>query len=196
MNRINAEGVAKLKSIIVGDGNDDADNSAALEVKSTSKGALIPRMAKADRDLIGFPAISLLIFNTDSSEFEYWNGSMWVGLAGTFNGAITYPNEVELSFNTQQNNLVLAEGTNTVFLTDSINSGAFTLTGIQNNGVNVQITFINNKGSNVTFAHNSGSSLVDNQFQAGGASTILSPDDAVTVRWSTLSNGWKFISRY
>lgn len=196
INRINPKGEAKLFSLIVGDGNDNIDSSAALEAKSTAQGVLIPRMTTAERDSITSPGLSLLIFNTDVPEFEYWDSSAWVGLAGTFNGSITYPNEVQLSFNTQQDNLVVSSGTNTVFLTDSPNSGSFTLTGIVNNGINEQITIVNNKASNVTIQHNSGSSSAGNRFDAGGASTILSPDDAITIRWSAISNAWKLISSY
>ncbi|MBK6966773.1 MAG: tail fiber domain-containing protein [Bacteroidales bacterium] len=43
------------------------DNSAMLDVKSTSKGMLIPRMTEAQRDAIVSPATGLLIFCTDNN---------------------------------------------------------------------------------------------------------------------------------
>jgi hypothetical protein len=45
------------------------DNSAMLDVKSTSKGMLVPRMTAAQRDAISNPANGLLIFCTDNNQF-------------------------------------------------------------------------------------------------------------------------------
>ena len=56
-----------------------ADNSAMLDVSSTSKGILIPRMDIAQRNLIGTPETGLLIYQTDGSPgFYFYNGSSWV----------------------------------------------------------------------------------------------------------------------
>lgn len=49
------------------------DNSAILDVKSTSKGMLIPRMSQAERLGISNPAKGLLIFQTDEVEGFYYN---------------------------------------------------------------------------------------------------------------------------
>jgi hypothetical protein len=55
------------------------DNSAMLDVKSTSRGFLVPRMTLTERDAIASPATGLLIYQTDgSSGFYYYNGSSWV----------------------------------------------------------------------------------------------------------------------
>jgi len=48
------------------------DNSAMLDVKSTNKGILIPRITIAERDAIANPANALLIFNTDDEIFNYY----------------------------------------------------------------------------------------------------------------------------
>ena len=59
------------------------DGSAALEIASTDSGVLIPRMTQAERDLIGTPAIGLLIFQTDNtSGFYYYNGTLWLPVGG------------------------------------------------------------------------------------------------------------------
>lgn len=55
----------------------DPDASAMLDVTSTDKGILIPRMTAAQRDAIVTPATGLLIFNTESSLFEFYNGAAW-----------------------------------------------------------------------------------------------------------------------
>ena len=45
------------------------DNSAMLDVKSTTKGMLVPRMTAVQRDAIAGPATGLLIFCTDNNLF-------------------------------------------------------------------------------------------------------------------------------
>jgi hypothetical protein len=45
------------------------DNSAMLDVKSTAKGMLVPRMTAAQRDAIVSPATGLLIFCTDNNQY-------------------------------------------------------------------------------------------------------------------------------
>jgi len=56
--------------------------SAMLDVQSTSKGLLPPRMSAAQRDAIGSPAAGLRIFNTDTNCENYFNGSNWFELCG------------------------------------------------------------------------------------------------------------------
>ena len=58
--------------------NSMPDASAMLDVKSTDKGVLIPRMTLAQRDLITTPATGLMIYQTDNTPgFYYYNGSIW-----------------------------------------------------------------------------------------------------------------------
>ena len=53
------------------------DNSAMLDIKSTSGGLLIPRMTTAQRDAISNPAQSLLIFNTTIKCYEGYVDGQW-----------------------------------------------------------------------------------------------------------------------
>lgn len=63
--------------------------SAMLDVKSTNKGILIPRMNMAQRDLIAAPATGLLVFQTDNvAGYYYYTGSAWIQLAS--GGASNY----------------------------------------------------------------------------------------------------------
>ena len=59
------------------------DSSAMLDVKSTSKGLLLPRMSTTQISYIVNPAAGLLVFNTDSSDFYGYNGIKWVSLWNT-----------------------------------------------------------------------------------------------------------------
>jgi trimeric autotransporter adhesin len=66
----------------VGIGTATPANSAQLDIGSTTKGLLIPRMTKTQRNAISSPATGLLIFQTgpDSSGFHYYTGSSWLWL--------------------------------------------------------------------------------------------------------------------
>ena len=58
----------------------NADNSAILDVKSTTKGLLLPRMTTIQISYVSNPAAGLLVYNTDSSDFYGYNGSKWISL--------------------------------------------------------------------------------------------------------------------
>jgi len=55
----------------------DPDQSAILDIESSSKGMLPPRMSTAQRDQINNPAEGLLIFNTDTKCLNMWMGTSW-----------------------------------------------------------------------------------------------------------------------
>lgn len=67
------------------------DNSAMLDVKSTTKGLLIPRMTAAQKNAISSPAMSLLLYQTDNTTGFYYNmgtpaSPNWVQLGATGQG--------------------------------------------------------------------------------------------------------------
>ncbi len=60
----------------------DPDTSAMLDVSSTTKGLLIPRMTQEQRTTIALPAKGLLVYQNDSIEgFYYYDGLAWTNLA-------------------------------------------------------------------------------------------------------------------
>jgi len=62
----------------VGIGTTTPNSSSLLEIKSTTKGILIPRMTKTQRDAISSPSTGLLIYQTNSTPgFYYYNGTAW-----------------------------------------------------------------------------------------------------------------------
>jgi hypothetical protein len=72
-----------------------ADPSAALDVSSTNKGVLVPRMTAAEKVAIASPANGLLIFQTDGvTGFWYYNAttSAWVQAVGPQGAAGAFPN--------------------------------------------------------------------------------------------------------
>lgn len=66
------------------------DSSAALDVVSTTRGMLVPRLTLSQRSDIVNPANGLLIYQTDSTPgFYYYNSSSWQPLSGG-GGSETY----------------------------------------------------------------------------------------------------------
>ncbi|MBK7148175.1 MAG: tail fiber domain-containing protein [Bacteroidetes bacterium] len=64
----------------VGIGTAVPDASSILELQSTQKGFLVPRVNAAQRLAIVNPADALLVFDTDSGCFFYFNNPAWVSL--------------------------------------------------------------------------------------------------------------------
>jgi hypothetical protein len=56
--------------------------SSVLEMKSTTKGVLVPRMTLTQRNAIATPAIGLLIYQTNSTPgFYYYSGTAWTAVS-------------------------------------------------------------------------------------------------------------------
>jgi hypothetical protein len=68
------------------DGN-IADTSAILDVRSSVKGMLVPRMTKTQRNTIFHPATGLMIFQNgpDSTGFYFFDGNAWYWMYSTEN---------------------------------------------------------------------------------------------------------------
>jgi len=59
--------------------NSQPDPSAMLDVNSTTKGLLIPRMTESQRTGISSAVAGLLVYQTDAtSGFYYYNGAGWI----------------------------------------------------------------------------------------------------------------------
>lgn len=71
----------------VGVGTTTPDESSILDIVSTDKGLLVPRLSNAQRDAILSPAKGLLIYNSDADEFQFNSNSpstpIWVAFSLT-----------------------------------------------------------------------------------------------------------------
>ena len=76
INSVYSQGVG------INDDGSNPDGSAILDVKSTTKGFLPPRMTEQERDNLNSPASGLMIFNTTSNQMEYYTNEV-VATAGT-----------------------------------------------------------------------------------------------------------------
>src|SRR6476620_1518850 len=64
-----------------GIGTTSPNASSLLEINSTTKGLLISRMTKNQRDAITSPATGLLIYQANgASGFYYYDGSKWAAI--------------------------------------------------------------------------------------------------------------------
>lgn len=71
-----------------------ANAASVLDVESTNRGLLTPRMTQAQRDAIAGPATGLLIYQTDNTPgFRYFDGTDWLYLRG----ATSVPGTVEIT---------------------------------------------------------------------------------------------------
>ena len=67
----------------VGIGTATPATSAQLDISSTTKGFLPPRMNTSARDAIVSPVAGLTIYNTSTQALEFWNGTAWISTGST-----------------------------------------------------------------------------------------------------------------
>ena len=64
----------------VGIGTTSPNANAALEIMSSSKGLLLPRMTTVQRDAIVSPVAGLILYNTTDNKVQFYNGTVWTDL--------------------------------------------------------------------------------------------------------------------
>jgi hypothetical protein len=79
------DGKAHSQSGSVGIGTTTPNTSAALEIQSTTKGVLIPRMSSVQRSAISSPATGLLVYDNTTNSFWFKGTGDWVELTDTAN---------------------------------------------------------------------------------------------------------------
>lgn len=65
----------------VGIGTNSPSASAQLDVQSNNKGMLVPRLTTIQRTAIASPAGGLMVYDTDTNGFWYYNGAAWTQLS-------------------------------------------------------------------------------------------------------------------
>ena len=123
------------QNIAINEKGDLPDTSAMLDVSSTSKGFLAPRMATSQQNAIKLPATGLLVFNTTTSTFNVNKGTPsapnWIPLS--FDGG-TVSNTLSSSVNTITSTVsgtaATAPAVNSVTNTSSVNNLTTKVNGI------------------------------------------------------------------
>lgn len=84
----------------IGIGTNTPNNSALLDVSSTTKGLLIPRMTSAQRTAIISPVNGLMVYDITTNSFWYYNGSAWANPIAAVGGdsfTLPYSNTIALT---------------------------------------------------------------------------------------------------
>ena len=116
----------------VGIGTTTPNASAMLDVQSTSKGLLPPRMTTIQRDAINAPTPGLIIFNTDTQSLEVFTNAGWFAIKKT-----NFPIEKLLGgFNFEADCSI-----------QQTTDGGYVVAGYSNSSVNGDVTGVNH-GSN------------------------------------------------
>jgi hypothetical protein len=149
------------------------DASAILDVKSTDKGMLIPRMTLTQRDNISSPAAGLMIYNNDSNQFNYFDGSVWT-VVGDNLGNHTASENIQLGSN---------------FISNDGDSEGISI-GL-NGDLNVQTSSLNNRPAVFSSAFNGGAYIEVNNaagtralFGPGGSGFGSNTNHVIVANWS------------
>jgi hypothetical protein len=196
--------------------SDPADNvtphpSSILDIYSTSKGLLIPRMTSQQRVAIQSPADGLLVYDTDSACFIFYKSSVsqWISLcritqssSGSDWSILTnnFNNDGNLVITTNQPSTITS--TNSVWLTSgnsNTNSGSFIgttdnqpLVFRTNNSEKLRITTNGNVGigtNNPSAQLEVSGSLRFSGAGTPGAGKVLTSDADGYATWQTISGG-------
>lgn len=185
----------------VGIGTTTPAASSLLELQSTNKGLLIPRMTYAQRNAITSPSTGLLIFQTDSiaprtpATFYYYTGTQWIPF-------LTFTTGWDLYGNTGTNPAVNFLGT-----TDSVDWELKTNSTERMHvyaGGNVRLTNSNGVAEQLQFQERSDSGTAITSFRArpmqvdipytlpdtqGYPGTFLTNDGSGNLYWSPVFSG-------
>ncbi len=128
--------VSYAQSVAINTDGTAANASAMLDVKSTTKGMLIPRMSTMERTGIVAPMVGLLVFDNTTQSFWYYKTTGWTQLITT-GSTIGYWNAQGADiYNNNTGNVGIGTTTPATKLTlvTGINTNGWTHTG-QVNGV-------------------------------------------------------------
>ncbi|MFK7750259.1 MAG: hypothetical protein AB8B65_17850 [Kordia sp.] len=104
----------------LGVGTTTPEASAILDVASTTKGFLMPRMTTAERTAIATPATALEVYDTTTNSFWHYNGTAWVesaaGTGGLFSNDAT---NTLVKLNTLSDGTTARSGTNQFVVLDN-----------------------------------------------------------------------------
>ena len=182
---------AYAQGMAVNTSGSTANNSAMLDVSSTTKGMLVPRMLKSERDLISTPATGLLIYQTDNTPgFYYYNGTAWTAVTGSGGGSPTgsagggltgtYPNPSIATDAVSSGNIVDGTIVNADIANNTVNVAKLATTGIASG-----TTYLNGNGVWATPAGGGGSA------GTGGTPTNLPYSVSANITINSGANvGW------
>lgn len=157
---------------------DSPDSSSMLDIKSTDKGILIPRMDETAMNNIATPATGLVIYNTTAKAFYYFDGASWLPI-----GEGAADNDWTISGNDMYNNNSgnVGIGINTPASKLDVNGeikhgNALNLYSNAGSGTHAWVTF---------FSPDNG--YGDNIFMGGGGTTVIGAGESINVVKNNIS---------
>ncbi len=136
----------------VGIGTSSPDASAKLDVTSTTKGVLLPRLTNAQMLAISSPATGLIVYNTNAGANYIFNGSTWNSLENRISAIVNDGVDVQLDNIKVRMSTVTNERSvqiSTVSGTITVSGGSITLlpTNISISGLGVITSWIRQSNS-------------------------------------------------
>ena len=125
-----SNGVSVAQSVAINNDGSTPNASAILDIKSTAKGLLIPRMTTAERTAIATPANGLMVFDITTNQCWLFNGSAWNPLSS---GSAT--NYWSLNANGINNNTGTNVGIGTSTPNNKLQIGTFSSGSISGNDI-------------------------------------------------------------
>ncbi|MEM1119631.1 MAG: tail fiber domain-containing protein [Bacteroidota bacterium] len=116
----------------INENNSEPDASAMLDISSSDKGILIPRMTSEQRMMINSPATGLMVFDMDTNSFWYFS-TAWSEIGGAFSSkaGVTFSTKNDDDFVVGADSLNHKMGEETKMLFDK-EKGAFRVGRIDN----------------------------------------------------------------
>ncbi|RYY67189.1 MAG: T9SS C-terminal target domain-containing protein [Chitinophagaceae bacterium] len=130
----------------VGIGTNTPQSSAILDVSSTDKGFLPPRMTTAQRNAIANKVAGLLIYNTNSNCVEMYNGAGWISLCTSLPSSVL-PKSLLGGNNDDRSNFVIQTlDSGYVFAGSTESSEDGDVTGTNNAGIDCWVVKMSKTG--------------------------------------------------
>jgi hypothetical protein len=200
------------QSLAINTDGSAANSSAMLDVKSTTKGLLMPRLTTAQRTAISSPATGLEVYDTDLNQFYFYNGGAWAALANstdywTLSGGNIYNNSgtnvgigtISPADKLEVNGNIRFTGTGMLLAAPSTSGSAYSVTikagdpyvPVGGSGGSVNITATNNMPAGGSGYSNLGPSgdinlIAGSGYNTGGGNVNITA--GATSCWALTSN--------
>ncbi len=169
----------------VGIGTTSPNATSILDLTSTSKGLLLPRMIASEKNAITLPATGLLIYQTDGTTgFYYYNGNAWVFITSSNITGLDDLTDAKVGGSNFVGSLLVGHQTTGslagAFYNTGIGIGTLQAisTGINNTALGYQSLYTNTSGTNNTadgfqslYSNTSGYHNTANGYQAAYTNT-------------------------